>query len=673
MSYPSCVCTSEDIDDLTYADVRRMAKKNSCRLCRLSVKVLEAFADEALPALFQGARDRAQRAEILKGVYLETYWAHPGVNHVDLLFRGAAARILIYRESDEGSAFTVRGVSFPEGEVVSAPLPLFSNRHYPERRLERARSWLRQCLDQHSCGKSDFYPKRLLNLREDPIRLFQTNETKHFKEPYVCLSHRWGDAKHKRLTSTVANIHNHMKGIAWDEIPKTFQDAIMVCRRMSVSYLWIDTVCILQAYSGMAGEDAAKTRADFAAENSAMARIYQNSQFTICASMSTSMDSGIYPPRTKDHPIKVTGDKKGSRAILRLMAEPWHAAPPTDLETRGWTYQEYLLPPRILEFGPVDISWRCQKDLLCECADRGLKSYWGWREVLAKQARPPKNVKSEAVKWWETTVRHYTARNLTNHQDKLPALSGLAQIYHEVTHDIYLAGLWKASLPHNLCWYQCGGEDAYDTAVICVGRRPQAYRAPSWSWASIDSDALRSAQCRTWWPDTVVDWLDLYDEYLGGYLRELCTIYEVDVKPKTGDPFGEVAPGGFIQLGVTLISAKIDTNIQSAYSHRFNEVFSGSVAWTLNDVDEEDADVVLCLPDCGLEDDGLQNRDEVHCAPIHGRVSGWRTYIGCLVLKRLRDQEYRRVGFCILAKGHTSSLGKFAKDAIPELTRIKIM
>lgn len=649
MSDPSHVCwVSNSGDDLKYSDIRQTA--NSCRLCGLCVKVLEAFANGCFPVLFRGARDKAQRAEILKRLEFTPQWEHyrmHGANFM-IFFKGTYLKLVISRESDEGSTFAVEGVSFP-----SLRRPRFSDRHYPHRSLERAGAWLRKCLDQHNCGKSDFYPKRLLDLREDPIRLFETNKIKQFKDPYVCLSHRWGSPKHQRLTSTVGNIHNHMKGIAWDEIPKTFQDAIMVCRRMSVSYLWIDTVCILQGYSGMSAKDAATTEADFAAQNSAMARIYQNSQFTICASMSTSMDSGIFSARKNCRRIKTTGDD-GTEAILRVTVVHSHNTPPSDLETRGWTYQEYLLPPRILEFGPFDISWRCQEERLCECADIGLESNWGWREEMSKQTRPPRNVKGEAEQWWVRTVQHYTARSLTNYQDKLPALSGLAQIYHGVTGDDYLAGLWKASLPHSLCWYHCSGKDIGGTAAIGIGRRPQAYRAPSWSWASID--ALDIAQCRTWWPGTIDDGISLilYEDYERFDLRELCTIYEVDVQPKTGDSFGEVAPGGFLQLGVTLISAKIDTKIDTNAPRRghfwYMDNFRDDAAWALNHVDKDDTNVVFCLPDCGMEDDGLEHGDQVYCAPLLERLCGWDSEIGCLVLKRLRCQAYRRVGFCILLK-----------------------
>lgn len=59
--------------------------------------------------------------------------------------------------------------------------------------------------------------------------------------------------------STVRIIQNRMAGIGWDELPKTMQDAVKIARRMGVDYLWIDALCILQAFEGMSPEEEEAT------------------------------------------------------------------------------------------------------------------------------------------------------------------------------------------------------------------------------------------------------------------------------------------------------------------------------------------------------------------------------------------------------------------------------
>jgi hypothetical protein len=79
---------------------------------------------------------------------------------------------------------------------------------------------------------------------------------------------------------------------------------------------------------------------------------------------------------------------------------------------------------------------------------------------------------------WKDIVREYSKRKLSHAQDKLPALAGIASKIAEKTGHTYLAGLWAEDLLSGLLWSR-------DFATVPL-TRPQ-YRAPSWSWASIDS------------------------------------------------------------------------------------------------------------------------------------------------------------------------------------------
>ena len=81
---------------------------------------------------------------------------------------------------------------------------------------------------------------------------------------------------------------------------------------------------------------------------------------------------------------------------------------------------------------------------------------------------------------WYSIVSEYNVRQLTFPSDKLPAMAGIASRVQEITHDDYLAGHWRKELERSLFW---------DTITIDP-RDPPAraakYRAPSWSWASVD-------------------------------------------------------------------------------------------------------------------------------------------------------------------------------------------
>lgn len=91
---------------------------------------------------------------------------------------------------------------------------------------------------------------------------------------------------------------------------------------------------------------------------------------------------------------------------------------------------------------------------------------------------------------WDHILQLYTARNLTNPHDKLPALSAMAQRYSQSTGADYLAGLWKPTFRQDLLWQH---HPSYPYITVSDGGNPMRggdYRAPSWSWAAVDGVIL---------------------------------------------------------------------------------------------------------------------------------------------------------------------------------------
>jgi hypothetical protein len=78
---------------------------------------------------------------------------------------------------------------------------------------------------------------------------------------------------------------------------------------------------------------------------------------------------------------------------------------------------------------------------------------------------------------WMELVEEYCDRSMTLETDKLVAFSALAQEFGLSRDDRYLAGLWESNLAQMLLW------ETREPAG-----RPSIWRAPSWSWGSIQSD-----------------------------------------------------------------------------------------------------------------------------------------------------------------------------------------
>ncbi|KAF5708519.1 hypothetical protein FMUND_10538 [Fusarium mundagurra] len=500
--------------------------------------------------------------------------------------------------------------------------------------FERAGEWVSECLTTHTCPKPDTskvpLPKRLLVVEGalgDPARLIETRGDEY---PYVCLSHRWGDPTYKQLKTTTRTIDSHMKNIEWESLPATFKDAVTVCRSMNVKYLWIDSLCILQSFAEITPSELEATRHDFAQENSNMARTYQNSHFTISADLSDHMDSGFFS-RDPVHEYKkdvITDTGRAASVYIRKPLNHYRDDVPS-LETRGWTLQEFLLPPRVLHFGAFDITWRCKERITCQCGhlDRRKMRQAPWHRYhfIEIAARPPPDNEQRALEWWEQVVHEYTSRQLTNAADKLPALSGLAQQRKQVRGGDYLAGLWRDSLIHDLCWYHVSD---YNVATSGgVGHRPQYYRAPSWSWAAVDTDS----GCSWWW----IGPIGLHSLMLGDEPEQACGIVQVSCEPATSDSTGEVR-SGFLDIKTSLASAEICRDPR------------GEVLWTIHKLDPS-LTLGFFKPDCALEDDDLSLGDQIFCAPIAGIEDFSDVNCGCLALKQVDGDIYQRVGFCTIS------------------------
>lgn len=105
--------------------------------------------------------------------------------------------------------------------------------------------WLKQCLQEHeSCRTNPIsvLPSRILDLRSNEPDVVLC-EPKHKKAGYVCLSHCWGDVRD--LTTTTANLEALKRGITFQGLPRTFQEAIIFTRKVGIQYLWIDSLYVL--------------------------------------------------------------------------------------------------------------------------------------------------------------------------------------------------------------------------------------------------------------------------------------------------------------------------------------------------------------------------------------------------------------------------------------------
>jgi len=297
-----------------------------------------------------------------------------------------------------------------------------------------------------------------------------------------------------------------MNEIDVSSLPKTFQDAIIVSKKLNVRFLWIDSLCIIQETD------------DWEREASLMGHIYANAMCNLSALGATPGNGGLFFPRNAEwaRPLKVEVACKNGLFEL-VHSGFWESSVNSmDLNLRGWVFQERLLAPRILHFGSEQVFWECQKLNACEAYPTGLRTKMQdrTRKRNFTDTRLTHMPSRSLVRFWQELVEQYTSCNLTKDEDKLVAISGIAKTVQQKLEDDYLAGLWRHNLITDLLWEVHGGE-------VCT-RRPDRYRAPSWSWASIDG------RISYWQPLTYQD---------------LITVLNAEVSLRSADLTGQVKDG----------------------------------------------------------------------------------------------------------------------------------
>jgi hypothetical protein len=162
---------------------------------------------------------------------------------------------------------------------------------------------------------------------------------------------------------------------------------------------------------------------------------------------------------------------------------------------RGWTMQERSLSTRILHFCKNKLYFECRTCIASE-ENEGLQKLrffhmWprneDWMHQPAGNASESADDATTQKKWyerWTQIISEYSRRSLTKDFDKLPAIQGIAAEMSANIHDTYIpfAGMWKHNLKHDLLWQ-------FEDSPVLV---PSKYRAPTWSWASLDAKVIWS-------------------------------------------------------------------------------------------------------------------------------------------------------------------------------------
>lgn len=382
--------------------------------------------------------------------------------------------------------------------------PLEDKKQEPEastRDLSIAKYWMNQCRREHPRCRPIIeqgieWPTRLIQLwkEEDVVhaRLVEGSGIPA-NVPYVSLSHCWGGSA--VYTLELHRVSQFKTQIPMEKLAQTFKDAFEAVLQLGLSYVWVDSLCIVQ-----------DSKADWEAECQRMAGVYANATLTIAATASTSSETGLFVKKRSKNPaitcayVDIKSEDTGLRGEYHLVHEhAWSVrvdyAP---LNKRGWVLQERFFSTRILHFGKDQLLWECQKLQAAESISSldawPLRSnlregYRSYRTLLRNLHQPYssedastsdqevyKNCTKSAKRAWNRILEAYTHAELTYSSDRLAAIAGITSRFETFLNDKCHQGLWSKDLFNDLLWYRTAGDSP----------RPAIRRAPSYTWACLD-------------------------------------------------------------------------------------------------------------------------------------------------------------------------------------------
>ncbi|PYI03677.1 HET-domain-containing protein [Aspergillus sclerotiicarbonarius CBS 121057] len=275
---------------------------------------------------------------------------------------------------------------------------------------------------------------------------------------YICLSYVWGNDTSFQTTFHTINDFEEPNSLASFKVPDTIANAITVCAALGKRYLWVDRLCIIQDEENNPSKQA---------QIDAMGGIYGGAFATLIAFEGTDARYGLHgvSPALKRAPyyrIRIGGE-----LFFERTRGLWSSRERSKWHTRGWTYQEAILSPRLLFFTKHGLYFEDSSSVIKNDIQR-------W--AAAMYDPPIFGWPSDRRLKYVYVMPEYTKREFGDERDIVNGASGILD-----------TSVGKGN--HRFAMPLVGFDAAilWTTRPRCpsLSRQGRASAFPTWSWASI--------------------------------------------------------------------------------------------------------------------------------------------------------------------------------------------
>jgi len=237
-SCPFCLNHSPDDDDAWMSEGKSVtvlvrAHQRGCFVCSLIYRGIEALKPRLLTT-------DAWIQIVIEKDHIRLHWPQEEFAYQKATHGSPDSHWDLYFYADPDPDYPPPWSTFKKA-------PVYSRRFDDAETFSMLRKWLENCCLAHTqpmCrGAADrALPARVIDLgfgQQPRPKLIEPDSGTLAK--YVALSHCWG--QHRDFITEKQSLSQRKAKLEFDEMPKTFQDAIIVTWSLGIRYIWIDSLC----------------------------------------------------------------------------------------------------------------------------------------------------------------------------------------------------------------------------------------------------------------------------------------------------------------------------------------------------------------------------------------------------------------------------------------------
>ncbi|KAK1843876.1 TOL [Colletotrichum chrysophilum] len=356
-------------------------------------------------------------------------------------------------------------------------IPLLPTAGSPEHIMVLS-TWIRICDNTHHCkpeADTTFLPTRVLDVGTEnsrTCRLICADRGQTSPGKYLALSHRWGSPdQHRKFCTLKENLDAFKREIKEAELPKTFQDAIKVTRRLGIGYLWIDSLCIVQDDPN-----------DWKMESRLMEQVYSSAYATLAATCASGTEDGFLKPRPWRQCVPMESNR-GSYYICNSIDDFGRDVEQGELNKRAWILQERALSRRTIYFSQNQTYWECGRGVRGETMTKMRNRKASFLGDSDFPHSIDTYVRGMKIELYQDLYQKYSGLALSSIGDRPVAIRGLETRLIRTFQTVGAHGVFDTFFHRCLLWQKANGYLQRIKTNLLRG-----VHVPSWLWMAFDGE-----------------------------------------------------------------------------------------------------------------------------------------------------------------------------------------